>query len=229
MHTLWKGALAAAGVVWGFVATGVAAAAPITDQPISVTYEGIGPGSGSAGQANWNTGSTAYGGILYTPQGNGSLSANHLVTFCIERTQGFNGGTITYSLSTLGDGAGVMSSATATALRSMWAEYRDDLGGAGAAARSAAFQEAIWHLMDPNYTPSLSGAELGYYNAYLNSGTWLSGLADLGVLTNPTQQDQILQLRSQTGVAAHTPAPPTLVVALLIAPAVWLRRKFAAA
>ena len=79
-----------------------------------------------------------------------------------------------------------MSSSTANAIRAMWAEFRDDLDvGPDQAARSAAFQAAVWHLMDSSYQPSAPmTATTDYYATYLNSANWRSGLANLAVLVN---------------------------------------------
>ena len=68
----------------GMILAGIA---PVVAAPISATFEGVNPGIGNAGQYNWNTGSTTYEGLMYTPIGNGSSYANHFITFCIERNQ----------------------------------------------------------------------------------------------------------------------------------------------
>lgn len=221
----------------GLILAGIAA--PVTASPTSVSFEGVTPGIGSAGQYNWNTGSTNYEGMVYTPFGNGSSSANHFVTFCIERNQFISGGSTYggYHFSTLGGSpvpGPAMSSSTADALRAMWAEFRDDLDvGPDQAARSAAFQEAVWHLMDSNYNPSPSmSANTDYYSTYLNSANWHSGLANLAAIVNGNQQDQIFQLKQGytviNGEITATPEPTTLVIGLLVAPALYLRRRFAA-
>ena len=218
--------LATVGIL--FAAFSTASAAPVT-----VSFEGVHPGVGSAGQYNWNTGSTSYTGLLYTPNGNGSSSANHFITFCIEQTQH----TTTlhnYQFSNLitspVPGSG-MSPAAADALRAMWAEFRDDLDVTDRANRSAAFQNAVWHLVDPSFNPSLSGPVAGYYSTYLNSANWNSVLANLATLVSPTQQDQLLELESGytvvDGSIQATPEPTMLALGLLVAPAIYLRRRLA--
>jgi hypothetical protein len=211
-----------------------ATAAPAAAGPITVTFEQVNPGLGSAGQYNWNTGSTAIDGILYTPMTNGSSSANHFITFCIQQNQYISGGT-TYSDYTFAnlENAPVpgtpMSATAADALRQMWAEFRDDLDTGSATDKnnkSAAFQNAVWHLVS-GYNPSLSGAELTDYNTFLNPNNWHSGFANLAAIVSQEHQDQILELKSgyvvdPNGNLVATPAPATLAVALLIAPALVL-------
>jgi hypothetical protein len=209
--------LATVGILLAAFATAPAA-------PLSLSHEGINPVVSGAGQFNWNTGSTTYSNIVYTPYGNGSSSANHFITFCIEQNQHIT--TLdNYEISTLTSspipGSG-MSQAAADALRAMWAEFRDDLDVADRANRSAAFQNAVWHLVDPGFNPSMSGPVSGYYSMYLNSANWHSGLANLATLSSPTQQDQILEIQIQS-----TPEPTTLMLGLLVAPAIYLRRRWA--
>ncbi len=207
---------AAAGLV---LAAGVASAGPIT-----VTFEGVRPGTGNAGQYNWNSGGTTYAGLAYTPFGNGSASATHFVSFCIERTQTINGGT-TYSDYTLSPYTG--STGTAFSLRSMWAEFRDDVDvgtDAEKAAKSTAFQHAVWSLIDPSYLPALTANESVYLTAYMNSANWNSGLANLGLMSSANSQDQLVAM---LGAPQATPEPGMLALGLLIAPAVYLRRRWA--
>lgn len=205
---------AAAGVL---LAAGLASAAPIT-----VTFEGVRPGTGSAGQYNWNSGGTTYDGLAYTPFGNGSASATHFVSFCIERTQTISGGH-TYSDYTLVPFTGTTGSDHA--LRAMWAEFRDDLDtgtDAEKAAKSAAFQSAVWCLIDPNYLPALTAQESGYLSTFMTASNWHSGLANLAVMASPTGQDQLVAL---LGAPVATPEPGMLALGLLVAPAVYLRRR----
>lgn len=218
------------------VAAGLLLGGFATADPISVTFEGVGPNVGNAGQYNWNTGATTYEGLVYDPFGNGSLSATHFVTFCIEQTQHVSGGSTytgyQFALLTGGPFPGTpMSPATADALSMMWAEFFDTLD---TAAESAAFQHAVWHLVDPNHNPSLSSVQDGYYDDYLNPTNWKSGLANLAVMRNGSQQDQIFQLKAGytvvDGEIVPTPEPTTLLLGLLAVPAVavGLRRKRAA-
>lgn len=221
--------------MFGLVAAG---GPPAVAGPITVTFEGVSPGSGNAGQYNWNSGATTHAGMVYTPHGNGSSSANHFVAFCIERDQHISGGTTYtgYRFSTLPvspvPGAG-MGAATADAIRSMWAEFRDDLDAGTAADRadkSAAFQHAVWHLLDGAHSPGLGGAKLGYYTQFLTPGNWVSGKANLATIISANSQDQIIELTPGTNVVNNqlvTPEPASLVIGLLVAPAVLLRRRLA--
>lgn len=207
---------AAAGVL---LAAGVASAAPI-----SVTFEGVRPGAGTAGQYNWNSGGTTYDGLLYSPFGNGSASANHFVSFCVERTQTISGGH-TYSDYTLVPLTGATGSDHA--LRAMWAEFRDDLDAgtdAERAAKSAAFQSAVWCLIDPAYLPALTVQESTYLSTYMTAANWNSGLANLAFLHSENSQDQLVAL---VGSPLATPEPGMLALGLLVAPAVYLRRRWA--
>lgn len=206
--------LAAAGVL---LAAGVASAGPI-----SVTFEGVRPGSGTAGQYNWNSGGTTHPGLAYTPFGNGSASANHFVSFCVERTQTVSGGT-TYSDYTLVPFTGTTGSDFA--LRAMWAEFRDDLDAGTAAERTAksiAFQHAVWSLIDPAYLPALTATESVYLSTFMTAANWNSGLADLALMSSPTGQDQLVAL---VGGPLAAPEPGMLALGLLVAPAVYLRRR----
>lgn len=208
-----------------------AGGSPAAAAPITVSFEGVSPGIGNAGQYNWNSGATNFAGVVYTPFGNGSLSANHFVTFCIEQNQHIGGGTTygNYSFSNLEDSpvpGPAMPASAPDDIRAMWAQYR---GGVDTNAESAAFQHAVWHLVDPSYNPSLSGSELSFYNTYLNSGSWLSGLANLATMVSSSNQDQLLELQRgyfvDGGGNIVTPAPATLAIAALMAPALLLRRR----
>lgn len=211
-------------------------AGPASAAPLSVTFEHVSPGVGSAGQYNWNTGGTTYQGLLYTPFGNGSLSANHFVTFCIEQNQFISGGSTytgyEFALLTGGPLPGpAMSPATADALSMMWAQF---FGTLDTAVESAAFQNAVWHLINPAYNPSLSAAMDGYYDDYLNPANWESGKANLALMRNSGKQDQIFALKDGwtvvNGNIVPAPEPGTLLLGLLAVPAVavGLRRKRAA-
>jgi hypothetical protein len=207
-----------------FAATGMllAAVGAASAGPITVTFEGVRPGTGTAGQYNWNSGGTTYAGLAYTPFGNGSASATHFVSFCIERTQTINSGT-TYSGYTLSPYTG--STGTEYAVRAMWAEFRDDLDvgtAADRAAKSTAFQHAVWSLIDPTYLPALTANESVYLAAYLNSANWNSGLANLGLMSSANSQDQLVAM---LGSPQATPEPGMLALGLLLAPAVYLRRR----
>ncbi len=212
---------------------GLMASAPtVQASPITVTFEGVNPGSGSAGQYNWNTGATTYTGLLYTPFANGSTFANHFITFCLEKDQFISGGQTynDYHFTSLGNAptpGQPMLPATAAAIASMWAQYRSSVDTPN---ESAAFQQAIWHLLNEDYNPSLSGSQLMFYNSYLNSSSWLSGLANLAAMVNGTRQDQVFELEdgyivNDNGDIVPTPAPATIVVALMLAPAALLRRR----
>jgi hypothetical protein len=213
---------------------------PSDASPITVSFEKVGPGVGNAGQYNWNTGNITYDGIKYTPYGNQSSSPNHIVMFCIERDQFINNNT-TYSgyyfanLESAPVGpTSAMSITVANALRAMWGAYRDDLDIGTLSERndkSAAFQHAVWHLLDPNYNPSLSSSVLSYYTTFLNSSTWNSPWANLAAIVHSQHQDQIFELQRSSVVAPRgnvlvVPAPATLAVAVLIAPALVFRRRW---
>jgi hypothetical protein len=208
----------------GLLATASGAAAA----PVTLTFENVGPGVGSAGQYNWNTNPTV-SGILYTPFGNGSSSANHFVAFCIERSQFINPGAhySNYLFAPL-ESAPVpgpaMSHATADSIREMWAQFRP---GVDTSNESMAFQNAVWHLVDPSYNPGLSGTQLSLYSSYLNPANWHSGFANLAAMVNGDHQDQIFELKPgytvQNGDIVPTPAPAALVVASLLAPALLWR------
>jgi hypothetical protein len=228
MTSLRGHCLVALGLAVGMAAFGP----PASASPITVTFMGLGPSVNNAGQMNWNTGSTAYSGIQYTAP----VTPLHFVTFCTERGQTIAPGTYTdyqfENLTATPLPGPVMSAATAVDIRMMWAEFRDDVNtgsAADVANKSAAFQQAVWHLLDASYNPSLSGAVLTYYDTFRTSSNWHSGLANLASLVHPLHQDQIVELQAGFGVinnnVQQVPEPATLVVGLLLAPAVLLRRR----
>jgi hypothetical protein len=208
-----------------------AGAPPAFAGPVTATFNGVGPGQGSAGQYNWTT-AVFYPGMVYT-------TPNNVVMFCIERDQLITGGTTytNYHFVNLEDApvpGPAMTPSVADSIRAMWAQYRDTLDTGTAAQqnqKSAAFQEAIWKLLDPSYNPSLSGGTLAFYNTFLTPSSWVSGLADLGAMVNAQRQDQIFELQDgyiiQDGNLVPTPAPPALLVAAVLAPALLVRRRFA--
>ena len=224
-----RGLLLAAGLT-----AGLAVGASVSAAPLSVTFEGVRPGSGNAGQYNWNSGTTSISGLVYTPFGNGSASANHFVTFCIERNQQINGGSTytSYSFASLENSPNPgqpMSAETADNLRRMWAEYRDDLDvgtDAERAIKSAAFQHAVWSLVEANSQASVPVSEADYFALFLNSNTWRSGLANLMVMGSGNQQDQLVEFAPLA--PDPVPEPGMLALGLLVAPALYLRRKLAA-
>lgn len=220
-------ALAAVGLLLGLAATGPRAAAA----PISVTFEGTGPGNGSAAQYNWNTGATTYPGIVYTPT---MSSPNHFATFCIEQDQFISGGTTytDYTFSNLETSpvpGPAMLPATADAIRAMWAQYHGTLGTDNNA--NAGFQNAIWHLLKNSYTIPNTDPSYSYYSAYITPGNWQSGFANLATMVSTQHQDQVFELQPGYAVIGgniqQVPAPPALVVAALLAPTLVLRRKVA--
>ena len=205
------------------------AVSPAAANPIAVTfgdtvnmrYMGVTPGHGGDGLYNWSTGHTTYSGLVYSDPDNNTLG-----TFCIERSQDLASGMRPYQLVTLEQAPTNhhMSPASANALRMMWAEYFDDVNTNDEAA---AFQNAVWHLVDGSYnSPYASGSHVdNLYDLYLNASTWNSGYASLGVLSHANLQDQLVPLRP----AADTPEPGMLALGLLVLPAVYLRRKLAKA
>ncbi len=213
---------------------------PAPASPLTVTFEGVSPAVGNAGQYNWNTGAVNHNGILYTPNANGSSSLNHFVAFCMEQSQNVSPDTTyagNYSFSNLETSPSpgpVLTVSTANKVRAMWAQYRGGLDtgtSADKANKSAAFQHAVWHLVDSSYNPTLGG----YYTGYLDSSSWQSGLANLATLVSDGKQDQIFELRSgfivQNGQITEIPEPATLAVfgGIAVAGAFGYRRRKAAA
>lgn len=199
-----------------------AVAAPVQvalGDTLQVQFLNVTPGQGSAGMYNWTSGSTTYAGLVYS-----NPAANKFVTFCIELSQNTSGNTAAYQLLDLEQAPNPghhMTPATADALRAMWAEHFDDLD---TNAEAAAFQQAVWHLIanGPGNTPSTPSLT----STYLNQSGWQSGYANLAVLSNGSLQDQLVQVKSSV-LNVPTPEPGMLALALLVAPAVYLRRKLA--
>ncbi|MCS7271465.1 MAG: hypothetical protein NZ703_10295 [Gemmataceae bacterium] len=192
--------------------------------PVTVTFNGVGPGYSPAGQYNW-TSSGTIAGLVYS-------SGNNFATFCIEQTQYITPGT-TYQyqfapLTNAPNPGPVLSVAQANALRAMWAQYRS---GVDTNDEAAAFQHAVWHIVDPLYNPSLSGSVLSFYNQYLNSATWTSGYANLAAMVHPHYQDHIVEIQrgwwvNQQGDLEPIPAPASLVVGLLLGVTLLAGRRY---
>lgn len=190
---------------------------------VSVRFDGVHPGNGSAGMYNW-TSNGHYAGLVYADP-----NANQFVTFCIERNEFTSSSWQPYTLRSLEDAPNPgphMSHSTADALRGMWAQYFADVNTADEAA---AFQNAVWYLLsNGSYSSILNSGQQGYFNNYTNSATWQSGLANLAVLSNSGFQDQLVQVTPPVANAT-TPEPGMLALGLLVIPAVLLRRKLAKA
>ncbi len=208
-----------------FVCAAVMSNAPLYAGPVTVTFNNVSPGYSPAGQYNWTLGGPNIPGIVYT-------SGNNFATFCIEQTQYiWLGQTYSgYQFTTLTNAANPGPTITpqeASNLQQMWAEFRHTIGNDN--DKAAAFQHAVWHLVDSSYNPSLSGNVLTYYNQYINPANWNSGYANLIAMVHPRHQDQILELRrgyrvNQFGDIEPVPAPATLAVGLLMVGG-WLVRR----
>jgi len=217
-----------AAVVTGLLATpGFANPIPITfGDSFDVKFDGVHPGSGSAGMYNW-TSDGNFAGLVYS-----NPATNQFVSFCIEQSQFTNSSFSQYTIVPLESAPNPgqhMSSATADALRGMWAQY---FGSLNTNDEAAAFQNAVWYLVSNHtFTPSLTAGQQGYYNDYLNSAHWQSGLASLAVISSGGNQDQLVQVTGGFGHLdpAPVPEPAMLALGLLVIPAVWLRRKLAKA
>lgn len=191
---------------------------------IDVKFDGVSPGAGSAGMYHW-TSDAHYAGLVYT-----SPNTNQFVSFCIERNEFTSSSWKPYTIDPL-EGAPNpgphMSHATADALRGMWAQY---FAGVNTADEAAAFQNAVWHLVsNGGFNPVLTSGQQGYYNDYINSANWRSGLAGLAVLSSDGHQDQLIQVTPPLVGPDPVPEPGMLALGLLVIPAVLLRRKLAKA
>jgi hypothetical protein len=61
---------------------------------------------------------------------------------------------------------------------------------------------------------------------FLTPTNWQSGMANLLEISNGGRQDQILEMNG--AYVLETPEPGTLLIGLLLAPAVYLRRRLSA-
>lgn len=192
--------------------------------PITVTFHNVSPGHGSAGQYNWST-VTAIPGLVYT-------TGNSFASFCIEQNQYISPNT-NYSnylftdLSNNPNPGPRLSSTQANSLKAMWAHYRSSVDTPD---ESAAFQHAVWHIVDPTYNPSLNGSVLSYYNQYLNSASWSSGYANLIAMVHPNHQDHLVEIQqgwrvNQQGDLEPVPAPATLAVGLVLGIVLLVRQR----
>ena len=187
---------------------------------IQVRFDGVNPGVGSAGMYNW-TSDNNYTGLVYA-----NPATNQFVSFCIERSQFTNSSFSNYTIVPLESAPNPgpnMSPTTADGLRSMWAQY---FGGLNTADEAAAFQNAVWFLVSGgSFAPALTSGEQGYYDDFINSATWHSGLASLAVISSGSNQDQLVQVTPGFADPAPVPEPGMLALGLLVIPAVLLRRK----
>ncbi|GIW84068.1 MAG: hypothetical protein KatS3mg106_581 [Gemmataceae bacterium] len=192
--------------------------------PITVTFQNVNPGYSPAGQYNWTSSSTIPG-LVYT-------SGNNFATFCIEQNQYISPNTTysNYMLTDLSNAPNPGSTLSATQinnLKAMWAQYRSSVDTNDEAA---AFQHAVWHIVNPSYNPSLSGSVLSYYNQYLNSTTWMSGYANLVAMVHLNHQDHVVEIQrgwqvNQQGDLEPVPAPATLGVAFALGVALLVRQR----
>ncbi len=141
-------------------------------------------------------------------------------SFCIERNQSvYFGGTYSYATHMLegspNPGTG-MGSDQADQIRRLWAADRQSLGNDN--IKNAAFQEAIWFILDPNFhVDAVVQSQVNVYLADSNNKTLAK--ANLVALTNSVYQDQVVELKdgwtvNSFGDVVPTPVPPALVLVL---------------
>ncbi len=143
-------------------------------------------------------------------------------SFCIEHNQSvYFGGTYEYETHPLegspnpGFGTG-MGTEQADQIRRLWAADRLSLGTDN--VKNAAFQEAIWFILDPNvYVDAVVQSQVDLYIA--DSKNTAYAKANLVALTNSVYQDQVVELKDgwtvdPFGDVVPTPVPPALVLLL---------------
>jgi hypothetical protein len=143
-------------------------------------------------------------------------------SFCIEHNQSvYFGGTYQYQTHSLegspnpGFGTG-MSADQADQIRRLWAADRRSLSTDN--VKTAAFQEAIWFILDPNFlVDAVVQSQVDIYLADSKNTTYAK--ANLVALTNSVYQDQVVELKdgwmvNPFGEVVPTPVPPTLVLVL---------------
>ena len=147
------------------------------------------------------------GEILWTqaPLNNAAWVNNSFTSFCIEINQHVNlGGTYTFETKAL-ENAPVSPSTPmgitgkADQIRRMWSyAHADPLrlhDPVNAAKENAAFQQAIWKILDSNFTVDNSlSLYVSTFIAQSNNSS--NAKANLIALTNPGVQDQIVELNS---------------------------------
>lgn len=143
-------------------------------------------------------------------------------SFCIEHNQSvYFGGTYRYETHSLegtpnpGFGTG-MGTEQADQIRRLWAVNRQSLGTDN--HKNAAFQEAIWLILDPNFR--VDAVVQSQVDAYVaDSKNTAYAKANLVALTNSAYQDQVVELKdgwtvNSFGDVVPTPVPPALVLVL---------------
>lgn len=218
----------------------LAAGTPVRADYITGTVNGL--SSQTEGEI---TGGYYVGSISWTQSANSSVpwAGNPTFhTFCIETSQDvYLGGSYTYQTRTL-DNAPVpdptMKPGQAIQISRMWAADHASLGTD--AAKNAAFQIAIWEILDEKipFKVSTDPDFQSLIGGYIKDSTTYSGpLANLVALTNGNSQDQIMELGSgwtvtPDGKIVAAPVPPSALMALSgllpIAGYIRMRRRSAA-
>ena len=109
-----------------------------------------------------------------------------------------------------------MGADQADQIRRLWAANRQSLGTDN--VKNAAFQEAIWFILDPNF--KVDAFVQSQVNLYLaDSKNTALAKANLVALTNSVYQDQVVELKegwtiNSFGDVIPTPIPPGLVLVL---------------
>jgi len=177
--------------------------------------------------------------------------AGDFFSFCIERTQDvYFGRTYDYTTQVLekspDPGTTGMGSAKANQIRRLWAIVINGDGDAGvnqlnptdAATRNkrnAAFQQAIWFIVDESYrsnTKYTQSSVKSLVDDYVVKSKTPGKTANLVALTGKTFQDQVVEVGpgyyvDPNGTVVPTPVPPVLVLAVTgIVPLLGLCRYF---
>ena len=189
-------------------------------QAANVTLNSWTFGSGN----NVNTVQPAYNGAA--GGFSGSLDGAGVMTYCVELTQHFNWNTgyTNYTDQTALDYFGGSSDKALKLAKLVSYAYFDAVVHVGTAAESTSMQLAVWNVVyDGDYTLS-SGTFVdtspyaSYASSLLNASKGYTNVANVWVLTSPTQQDQLHWSRLIAGrpsnAGSEVPEPGSLALVL---------------
>lgn len=157
--------------------------------------------------------------------------SHSFVSFCIQRNQNvYFGGTYDFTTSALDKApipGAAMGIGAANQIRRLWAADRGSLGNDN--IKNAAFQEAIWKILDSTYVvDSQVAAQVNLF--LLDANNTAKPMANLVALTSEGYQDQIVEVSKGWTVAGDgkvvpTPTPSGLILMLsAVAPIMAYRR-----
>lgn len=197
---------------------------------VTTTFSDVNPGE----VVTLSNGETGWAGQYNFTKATGNITGN-FGSFCIDISQNIYGGqTVTFQLASLasapndGPNSPGMGALRAELIEELW--YSDHTAALASASNAAAFQVAIWEIInetntDPNGNLALDVTKGSFTVTDSDGATlttannWLQGINILGTgpkdtsliaLTNPNYQDYVTEGGNNI---QSTPAPPGLALA----------------